>query len=109
MIEKTSYLKRATAESSGSSPWPTLGVNVYRPNLSYEVIRVGNDGEKQLTMVRLLKECDGQGLICASTVRAVKTVTDYLKHAGFEVEPYHLRLTARERDESLARFAAGEL
>ncbi|HKX32679.1 MAG TPA: helicase-related protein [Blastocatellia bacterium] len=109
MIEKRSYLKRAMPEIPGLSPIPTADLERYRPNLCYEVARVSNDGEKQLTMVRLLRECGGAGLICAATARTAKLIADNLKQAGFEVEPDHDRLGAREREENRARFAAGQL
>ena len=82
---------------------------VYRPNLTYEVERVSNEGEKQLSLVRLLRENDGMGVIYATTAREVKASADYLTNVGFNVAPYHDQLSASERSRSRDRFLSGEL
>jgi ATP-dependent DNA helicase RecQ len=61
----------------------------YRPNLRFEVERVSNEGEKRLSLVRLLRENEGSGVVYAATVREVKAVADYLNRGGFHVAPYH--------------------
>jgi ATP-dependent DNA helicase RecQ len=99
-------------EAFGKGQFHPAGISdstIYHPNLHYEVVRVSNDGEKHLSLVRLLRENEGVGLIHTATIKAAQSVTDYLKHLGFEVEPYHSRLGAREREDNLARFMAGEL
>ncbi|MGH9855968.1 MAG: helicase-related protein, partial [Blastocatellia bacterium] len=82
---------------------------VYRPNLNYEVERVGNEGEKQLSLVRLLRENEGAGIVYAATIREVKAVADYLKHIGFDAAPYHGQLGAGEQRGNRDRFMAGGL
>src|SRR5262252_7464260 len=64
------------------------GSGDYRPNLRYEVERVSNEGEKRLSLVRLLRETEGSGVVYAATVREVKAVADYLKRIGFDVAPH---------------------
>src|SRR5262245_1460293 len=82
---------------------------VYRPNLTYEVERVSNEGEKQLSLVRLLRENEGMGVIYATTVREVKAGADYLRGVGFDVAPYHGQLSASERRRNRDRFLSGDL
>ncbi|HEY7180260.1 MAG TPA: RecQ family zinc-binding domain-containing protein, partial [Blastocatellia bacterium] len=65
-----------------------LAGGAYRPNLRYEVERVSNEGEKRLSLVRLLRETEGSGVVYAATVREVKAVADYLRRVGFDVAPY---------------------
>ncbi|HEU0179771.1 MAG TPA: RecQ family zinc-binding domain-containing protein [Blastocatellia bacterium] len=86
MINNVSDLNGAMRTSS-TGPFPA-NTSVYRPNLRYEVERVSNEGEKRLSLVRLLRETDGGGVVYAATVREVKAVTDYLKRVGFDVAPY---------------------
>lgn len=112
MAKKISNLKQTMYETFGTGqfhPAELNDLNIYRSNLHYEVVRVSNDGEKQLSLVRLLRENKGAGVIHTATVKAAQNVTDYLKQVGFEVAPYHSRLSAREREDNLARFLAGEL
>ncbi|MGH9850934.1 MAG: helicase-related protein [Blastocatellia bacterium] len=110
MAKKISNLKQTMYETFGAGQFHPAGLsdlNIYRPNLHYEVVRVSSDSEKQLPLVRLLRENEGAGVIHTATIRAAQTVTDYLKQLGFEVAPYHSRLSAREREGNLARFMAG--
>jgi len=112
MAKKISNLKQTMYETFGTGQFHPAGLsdsNIYRPNLHYEVVRVSNDGEKQLPLVRLLRENEGAGVIHTATIKAAQTVTDYLKQLGFEVAPYHNRLSAREREDNLAHFLAGKL
>jgi ATP-dependent DNA helicase RecQ len=52
------------------------------------VERVSNEGEKRLSLVRLLRETEGSGVVYAATVKDVKAVVDYLKRVGFDVAPH---------------------
>ncbi len=82
---------------------------IYRPNLNYEIERVSNEGEKQLSLVRLLRENEGVGGIYVATIREAKTVSDYLKNIGFDVAPYHGQLSESERRRNRDQFLAGGL
>ncbi len=82
---------------------------VYRPNLNYEVARVSNEGEKQLSLVRLLRENEGKGVIYATSVREAKTGADYLRSVGFNVAPYHGQLSSTERRRNRDGFMSGDL
>jgi ATP-dependent DNA helicase RecQ len=89
------------------------GASAYRPNLRYEVQRVSNEGEKRLSMVRLLRETEGSGVVYAATAREVRALADYLKRVGFDVATYpNGQLEPPETDEKLRdrdRFQSGAL
>ncbi|HKC85331.1 MAG TPA: helicase-related protein, partial [Blastocatellia bacterium] len=74
-------------DNSATAPLPTV-TGAYRQNLRYEVERVSNEGEKRLSLVRLLRETEGSGVVYAATVKEVKAVSDYLKRVGFDVAPH---------------------
>ncbi|MGE0128421.1 MAG: RecQ family zinc-binding domain-containing protein [Blastocatellales bacterium] len=107
MDNNVSSLKRITNENFGIGQFPGAP-GIYRQNLNYEVERVSNEGEKQLSLVRLLRENEGTGVVYAATAKEVKAISDYLKHIGFNVAPYHEHLGAGERRRNLDRFLAGE-
>jgi ATP-dependent DNA helicase RecQ len=96
--------------STGAS---LAGASAYRPNLRYEVERVSNEGEKRLSLVRLLRETEGGGIVYAATAREVKALADYLKRVGFDVAAYpNGQLGPSETDGKLkggGRFQAGAL
>src|SRR5262245_48185894 len=108
MINSLSDSNGALRDTFGNSH-PSVNTGVYRPNLNYEVERVSNEGEKLLSLVRLLRENDGMGVIYATTVREVKSGADYLKGAGFDVAPYHGQLGESERRRNRDRFMSGDL
>ncbi|MGH9767480.1 MAG: RecQ family zinc-binding domain-containing protein [Blastocatellia bacterium] len=108
MINNVSDLNSTTRETFGMNRFP-VNAGIYRPNLNYEIERVSNEGEKQLSLVRLLRENEGRGVVYAATVKEVKAVTDYLKHIGFDVAPYHEHLGPIERLRNRDRFMAGDL
>lgn len=93
-------------DTSATGPCPA-NTRAYRPNVHYEVERVGNEGEKQLSLAPLLRGTEGSGIIYAATVKEVKTVADYLKRIGFDVASYHAQLSAVERLQD--RFLSGAL
>jgi len=106
MINILSDSNGTMRDTFGKGP---LKTGVYRPNLIYEVERVSNEGEKQLSLVRLLRENEGTGVIYAATAREVKASADYLKSVGFDVAPYHGQSGASERRQNWDRFLSGEL
>ena len=84
-------------------------LGVYRPNLRYRVVHTPNDTRKQQTLVQLLRETDGDGIVYVATVKHCGTVSRVLETEGLAVAPYHGRLGARVRRETQDRFMAGDL
>jgi ATP-dependent DNA helicase RecQ len=100
-------------DDSATAPFPP-NAGAYRQNLRYEVERVSNEGEKRLSLVRLLRETEGGGVVYAATVKEVKSVADYLKRVGFDVasHPHHEQMGQLGADENLRdrnRFLSGAL
>jgi ATP-dependent DNA helicase RecQ len=108
MNNNTSVLKKTINGAFGTGQFPVPS-GIYRPNLSYEVERVSNEGEKQLSLVRLLRENEGTGIVYAAMVKEVKAICDYLKHIGFDIAPYHEGMGEAERRRNQDHFMAGEL
>jgi ATP-dependent DNA helicase RecQ len=70
-----------------------------RPNLTYYVIPVRNDGEKEKRLVEILKKHDGLAVIYASTRKAVDHLTAVLERGRISAAGYHAGLDdARRRD-----------
>ncbi|MFL6231064.1 MAG: RecQ family ATP-dependent DNA helicase [Pyrinomonadaceae bacterium] len=86
-----------------------ITTGIYRPNLRYEVARVTNELEKRERLAALFNETDGGGIVYAATVKAVETLEEQFRNAGYAVAKYHGKLPARERKENQERFMAGEL
>lgn len=94
-----------------SATGPVLAdTSAYRPNLRYEVERVSNEGEKRLSLVRLLRETEGGGVVYAATVKEVKALSDYLKGIGFDVAahqpPGQLEMDQKLSDRGHLQFGA---
>jgi len=89
-------------DTTATAPFPA-NTGAYRQNLRYEVERVSNEGEKRLSLVRLLRETEGSGVVYAATVREVKAVADYLKRVGLDVAPH-----PHNDNEQLGELGAGE-
>src|SRR5262249_13367850 len=100
MINNGSNLNGTTRDVYGNGQ-SQVKTGVYRSNLTFEIERVSSEGEKQLPLVRLLRENEGAGIIYATTIREIKTISDYLKHVGFDVIPYHGQLGEGERRRNL--------
>jgi ATP-dependent DNA helicase RecQ len=84
-------------------------LGIYRPNLRYRVIHTPNDTRKQQSLVQLLRETDGHGIVYVATVKNCGLVSQVLETEGLVVAPYHGRLSARVRRETQDRFMAGDL
>ncbi len=116
MTNNVSDLNGSMRDTSATAPFPA-NTGAYRQNLRYEVERVSNEGEKRLSLVRLLRETEGGGVVYAATVREVKAVADYLKRVGFDVapHPHHEQLGqlgelgACEKQQDRDRFLSGAL
>ena len=84
-----------------------VNTGIYRANLRYRVIQVTNAAEKQDTVLRLLRETAGVGIVYAATVKAVEELTARLQDLGESVTCYHGRLAARERQHNQDLFMGG--
>ncbi|PHV26810.1 recombinase RecQ [Janthinobacterium sp. BJB426] len=85
-----------------------INTGIYRANLRYRVIQVTNAAEKQDTVLRLLRETPGVGIVYAATVKAVEDLAARLGDLGESVTCYHGKLAARERKHNQDLFMNGE-
>jgi ATP-dependent DNA helicase RecQ len=81
---------------------------IFRENLKFEVIHTTNDLEKRRELTRLLGEIRGSKIVYCATVKAATEVAEDLRSAGFDVENYHGKLSARKREAAQDRFMNGE-
>nr|WP_315256705.1 ATP-dependent DNA helicase RecQ [uncultured Duganella sp.] len=85
-----------------------VNTGIYRPNLHYRVRQVTNPDEKNVTLLELVRNTQGVGIVYAATVKAVKETYQLLADAGESVTLYHGRLKAAERSENQNLFMNGE-
>ncbi|HEX3762555.1 MAG TPA: RecQ family ATP-dependent DNA helicase, partial [Kofleriaceae bacterium] len=82
----------------------TVTTTFDRPNLHYEVIVFGDEGEKMKTLVTLLKKLPRPGIVYCATVKKVEELYESLTRWGISVSRYHGRMNKRERDDSQQQF-----
>jgi len=80
-----------------------------RDNLRFEVRRTVNDAVKREALDQLLAEEPGAGIIYVATTKAADELHAALVGQGVQAGRYHGKLPAREREDTQARFMAGEL
>ena len=72
------------------------------------MIQVTNVAEKQDSVLRLLRETAGVGIVYAATVKAVEDLAARLAELGESVTCYHGKLAARDRQHNQDLFMNGE-
>ena len=92
----------------GTPQLHVVNTGIYRANLRYGVIQVTNAAEKHETVLRLLRETPGTGIVYAATVKAVEELAARLQGLGESVTCYHGKLAARERKHNQDLFMGGE-
>jgi ATP-dependent DNA helicase RecQ len=80
-----------------------------RPNLSYFVIPVRNDADKEKRLVEILRKHDGLGVIYASTRKAVDHLTTVLERARISAAGYHAGLDDARRHEVQEAFMSEKI
>ena len=85
-----------------------INTGIYRANLRYRVIQVTNATEKHDSVLRLLRETAGVGIVYAATVKVVEDLTARLQELGESVACYHGKLAARDRQHNQDLFMNGE-
>ncbi|HZW75760.1 MAG TPA: helicase-related protein, partial [Caldimonas sp.] len=95
------------AHQLGVGRFAVVQTGLYRANLHYRVLQVGNDDEKLDRAVKLVATSDGAGLVYTATVKAAEQVHAALRDAGIDAVVYHGKLSASERHERQESFMAG--
>jgi ATP-dependent DNA helicase RecQ len=84
-----------------------VNMGLRRANLSYRVVPVANDDDKQRRVVDFARGLEGAGIIYAATVRHVEQLRDLLTQEGVRVVAYHGRMRAGDRAAAQEAFMSG--
>jgi len=84
-----------------------VSLGIERPNFRYEVLRTVNGKAKRDSLLRLLGEEKGSGIVYAATIRKVEELHRFLLANGVDAGRYHGKLPTREREEVQERFMKG--
>ncbi|HEY0710492.1 MAG TPA: RecQ family ATP-dependent DNA helicase [Polyangia bacterium] len=79
-------------------------VSFHRPNLAFDVRKVGGEGDKLRILGKLIQRLRRPGIIYCATVRAVDDLYVALRHGKIPVERYNGKMTGDEREKSQASF-----
>jgi ATP-dependent DNA helicase RecQ len=80
-----------------------------RPNLTYYVVPVKNDAEKERRLAEILRKHDGLAVIYASTRKAVDHLTTVLERAKISAAGYHAGLDDSKRREVQEAFMSEKI
>ncbi|MFL5444244.1 MAG: RecQ family ATP-dependent DNA helicase [Myxococcales bacterium] len=84
-----------------------VNLGIERPNLRYEVLRTVNKELKQESLLRVLREQQGSGIVYAATIREVEELHGFLAASRVEAGRYHGKLPKGEREEVQEDFMSG--
>src|SRR5262249_57680420 len=90
----------------GLSEADAVRISFHRPNLAFEVRRLGGEDDKLRVLGRVVQHLRRPGIIYCATTRAVDDLWVALKRANIPCERYHGKMTAKEREESQDKFMA---
>ena len=80
-----------------------------RPNLTYYVVPVKNDAEKERRLAEILRKHDGLAVIYASTRKAVDHLTNVLERARISAAGYHAGLDDARRRQVQEAFMSEKI
>jgi ATP-dependent DNA helicase RecQ len=84
----------------------TCRVSFHRPNLAFDVRKVGGEADKLRVLGKLIQRLRRPGIVYCATVRAVDDLYVALRHGKIPVERYNGKMTTEEREKSQASFMA---
>ncbi len=79
-------------------------VSFHRPNLAFDVRKVGGEADKLRVLGKLIQRLRRPGIVYCSTVRAVDDLYVALRHGKIPVERYNGKMTTDEREKSQSSF-----
>jgi ATP-dependent DNA helicase RecQ len=88
-------------------PLHVVNTGLHRPNLSYRVVPVANDTDKQRRLLEIVRQLDGAAIIYVGTVRHVDQVFHLLQTEGVPAVAYHGRMRASDRAGAQDAFMNG--
>ncbi len=81
-------------------------VSFHRPNLAFDVRKVGGEADKLRVLGKLIQRLRRPGIVYCATVRAVDDLYVALRHGKIPVERYNGKMTTEEREKAQAAFMA---
>jgi ATP-dependent DNA helicase RecQ len=81
-------------------------VSFHRPNLAFDVRKVGGEADKLRVLGKLIQRLRRPGIVYCATVRAVDDLYVALRHGKIPVERYNGKMTTDEREKAQAAFMA---
>lgn len=105
----TPEVRRDIIRQLGLVDAETIITGFDRPNLSYYVIPVKNDAEKEDSLVETLRRYDGLAVIYASTRKAVDQLSGVLSRARISAAGYHAGLDDARRREVQEAFMSEKI
>ena len=91
----------------GMSSAEIVNLGIERPNLRYEVLRTVNGAAKRESLLRVLREEKGSGIVYAATIRTVEDLHRFLVANSIDAGRYHGKLPTREREQVQESFMSG--
>ncbi len=88
-------------------PLHIVNTGLHRPNLSYSVVPVASDADKQRRLLEIVRDLNGAAIVYAATVRHVEQLRELLQQEGVPAVAYHGRMRASERMAAQAAFMNG--
>ena len=82
----------------------TCRVSFHRPNLAFDVRKVGGEADKLRVLGKLIQRLRRPGIVYCATVRAVDELYVALRHGKIPVERYNGKMTTEEREKAQASF-----
>jgi ATP-dependent DNA helicase RecQ len=79
-------------------------VSFHRPNLAFDVRKVGGEADKLRVLGKLIQRLRRPGIVYCATVRAVDDLYVALRHGKIPVERYNGKMTTEEREKAQASF-----
>jgi ATP-dependent DNA helicase RecQ len=84
-----------------------VDLGIERPNFRYQVLRTVNEEAKRESLLRILREEKGSGIVYAATIRNVEQLHRFLAANRVDAGRYHGKLPTREREEVQESFMSG--
>jgi len=82
----------------------TCRVSFHRPNLAFDVRKVGGEADKLRVLGKLIQRLRRPGIVYCATVRAVDELYVALRHGKIPVERYNGKMATDEREKAQASF-----
>ncbi|MEN6519887.1 MAG: RecQ family ATP-dependent DNA helicase [Armatimonadota bacterium] len=98
---------RTEIEMRICKPLVTVNVGVHRPNLTFEVKKASNTGDKLRMLARFCQDEKGSGIIYTNSRRKTEEIAAYLRDAGVQAGYYHAGMGKEERASAQDSFMCG--